>query len=585
MGVTAAPPSRGANVLQAVVLDMAAPLASRADILRLLPSADRVFATTDALGAEWLASELGTGVEPTVSPAVAGALQMQAETFAREHCRHMEMRVDGVDLGPSGEYLFLLGLVGVVRDAMTLDSLARSNHSVTSVTLLADRARSWGLTRALRRLGLQDVEIRSHATGVRYVDKVLQMYPELPRGFFWRPGRPWRKQAVPPRESFWLATPREASLLQQAKRGASVYVLEESLLRTKDAFRGVRGSRILRAVRDTADRLAREAAAEVAKWLSDRLDARLSEEVIVDLCEDYLAPGVSASLQCAAAAVHFHKKVLESPHLRGVLVWNDVLPQYRVLVDAAHQQRVGSVMLQHGVFALRTMHDRPRTDLYAVWGPSGQRWLESVGVSANRVGVVGAPYLKLSQAGRTVKETHVTVVYASQPSTGFAILEAPESPERILFDVAAACERENMRLIAKPHPTERSDVWGQEVLQTHPDVTISLDTPMSELVALADVLVTRSSTSTIEALAAGVPVVVYEEASAITGANPYADLEGVHVKREQDDLGDVISRALADRGRDFGSSVFELAGEYGPSAAPRLADAMEAVEMREEFVE
>jgi hypothetical protein len=146
------------------------------------------------------------------------------------------------------------------------------------------------------------------------------------------------------------------------------------------------------------------------------------------------------------------------------------------------------------------------------------------------------------------------------------------APERALLEVAQACGELGYQLVAKAHPMERWAGWGREVLVSSPDAEIHLDTPIGELLASVDILVTRRSTAAIEALMGGVPVVVWEDPVENT-SNPYLDTHGVLCKSENATLRALITKALGMCGDDFRASVRRLAGS-GPADAARGLDRM-----------
>ncbi|MHB9149520.1 MAG: DUF6716 putative glycosyltransferase [Thermoleophilia bacterium] len=303
------------------------------------------------------------------------------------------------------------------------------------------------------------------------------------------------------------------------------------------------------------------------------------------LFDDYLEFAVSVSLWAATMAVRMHTPLFSAKRAKALVLWNDVLPQHRALVDSARAAGLPTILYQHGMFALKTLHDRPRTDRVAVWGPSGREWLKDVGFPEDRVDEVGLPTLRKRGRSGPADDRRPRVLFASQPSTGFLLAQDIAASQKALSEVARACRDSGCHLVAKAHPAEGFPEWGSEVLAICPDAELHLDLPMDALVAGCDVLVSRSSTSALDALAAGVPVIILADEKP-PQPNPYDGAPGIDVVRSSDELDRLLRERVVPAGRSWGESggggLYEfaldwLAGPYGEGSSDRLVRAIDRV--------
>lgn len=551
---------------RAIILDCASPLAALRTVDQRAVDSSLLFVTDGRQTATWLTRVLGREVDALLS--VSRCTHQEAiERFIGAYCSGMEVDSGGINLGPSAEYLLLLAVVSTARDLAVLKELRSRSVSVERVTILTDRMSADGFRSALD-MSISGVVDVVPVPGIRYGDGLVRTYRAA-----WGRQRAMRMRLpLLPRESgpYALATPRDANVLRNA--GTThlplEWVVEDPAalaLHLGTIFQGSSNRRVL----ERADAAARAATEPIVDWLAARFG--LESGIVRVLASDNIATAISLSLRCAHASVVAHLPAMRTRRPTAVLVWNDVLPQHRALVDLARSMDVRTVTYQHGIFALKTMHDSPRTDVVAVWGPSSERWLAGVGVSADRIRMVGSPFGRHSTSTERVSgaSTRPRLLYASQPNTGFIVTDDLAEPQRLLYSIAEACRENGYELTAKPHPAETYSGWEMAVNASFPEVTVQPDVSMVELLQSADVLVTRSSTSVIEALLQSVPPVVLSSPEAGV-ENPYAQLPGITSAASPVNLRTAVESAMLEESVSRDAALLELAGPIDDRAGIRL---------------
>jgi hypothetical protein len=567
-----------------VILDLADPMAPSARSWLRSDSGDTFITADSAESCAWLASVTGLDIQSARHLRSEDCTQASLEAYARQACAERPFMHRDVDVAPSVEYGLVLALVSALRDmdvCSHVTRLRRSGAAWTQAVLLTDRLRTRGLVRCLRTAaGTPRVRV-VRLPQRRYVDAML----ELPR-----PGRQslqYRAVSRTPAEGSAVAS-QAVAVAQRLVRfidGAdsppspAVLTLPDGvwdLLLEYILRRGPRqcGRLLLRARARASDY-----SASAANYLAG-VEEGMSDTDVSALCHDYVHPLCSSGLLRGALGADAMHHRASTADLVGILVWNDVLPHHRAMVDAARHLGVRTAMWQHGVFALRTMHDRPRVDLVAVWGETSKRWLVCAGFPEERIRSVGAPSIAATAVGSrtSLGRCKTRVLYTSEGYVGMRLAEDLSGGARTLHFVADASAAAGCLLTAKAHPIEATRAWGSGLRNPDGDLRLCLSTPMNQLLRDTDVLVSRTSTTVLEALLSGLPVLLLRDGD--EGCeNPYVGLEGVRVVSDQEGLIEALadlggSQHAAPRGAECRQPVMlsDLLCAAGAPAQARLRD-------------
>ena len=229
-----------------------------------------------------------------------------------------------------------------------------------------------------------------------------------------------------------------------------------------------------------------------------------------------------------------------SPDLMVVLNESNVLGRAAVLV--AGSAGVGSLHIQHGIMAFWMLWRKLYADHITVWGEADHRRLTSVGIPADRITVTGNP--RFDHLANPVSHDSVSSLLGSMrlPVGGPIILtttqnDSLEASRQQLAAVArAASAFPQYQVVVKLHPAERLEPYRRllrEISASH--FRLVRDVDLHTLIAASAVLITRYSTTGLEAMLMKKPVITlnfsdqpdrlpYAESGAALGVHTPEDL-------------------------------------------------------------
>lgn len=261
----------------------------------------------------------------------------------------------------------------------------------------------------------------------------------------------------------------------------------------------------------------------------------------------------------------------------AVVIGNDFSPFERLVVQEARRAGVASILVQDGVIALEGDHAgggarsgstlvtlakralsllglpfAPKPyglggcDAVCVYGPSTADALIRRGVPQATIHVTGQPRYDTPaaapDAAATRRRRQGPIVVTTQPFSRYGLASAADETRTFAHMIAAAAA--HGRTVVKLHPD--TDQASRAALQAAaPDgVRFEQQSPIEALLADARAVVTLSSTTALEAMLHGVPVVVVD-APGFPTTLPYIESEAVEAARTPDEIGEAIGRALA----------------------------------------
>lgn len=270
-----------------------------------------------------------------------------------------------------------------------------------------------------------------------------------------------------------------------------------------------------------------------------------------------------AYLEMAARAI-----AIENPAL--VLLADEHSDSGRALVAAARMAGVPTLAVQHGFHSksnvmyfkggrtsgrVRDFIDNgPAADKTAVFGP----WIRDVlvdyfGYTPREVEVTGQPrYDVLANAGKIFDRKRFCSKFGVDCSKKIVlVITQPftfDKRESFFKGVLEALGRvEGVTIVVKPHPVEKEQWHRRIATEQHVELTVlpkSSDT--YEALYACDAMVTSSSTTALEAMIVGKPVVVADWLSD-PWARPFVESGSVISVKNKDQLAEAVRKALYDR--------------------------------------
>lgn len=222
----------------------------------------------------------------------------------------------------------------------------------------------------------------------------------------------------------------------------------------------------------------------------------------------------------AGAWEGFWQRVLDRVSPRLVLLSGAIWPSYRLLAENGRERGARTALVMHGnIPAYAPYYAQPQPDVYALFGDVYRENLERCGLSPERLVVTGcpSPAAAAPSCDARVKagdgESPTVLFLQSPPGSELNWLDYREGVE--LF-VRAAHARPQWRFLVKLHPHPSNN--GDEIRQTlHAygvkNVELVKDLPLVECLQRATVAVAVYSTTVLDAVSLGVPVLILRQAN------------------------------------------------------------------------
>jgi hypothetical protein len=220
----------------------------------------------------------------------------------------------------------------------------------------------------------------------------------------------------------------------------------------------------------------------------------------------------------------------------------------REIIHAARDSGVPTLVVQHGLPNDPNAKDMTLADAVAVWSPQDAAWLRAetqaiIEVTGNP-GIASADdLLRKSFQPRASPRTIVLVEYSSRVST---LIDDRVSLRHVSTALdALARTRPGTPVTIRPHPAEHQAEIFVPVGSHSTDLEVTVDTSsaMDELIGGADLFIGAVSTATLQAGAAGVPVIFLN----VTGRPapwPFDGTTDVPLASNIDELIELIAEAV-----------------------------------------
>lgn len=233
-----------------------------------------------------------------------------------------------------------------------------------------------------------------------------------------------------------------------------------------------------------------------------------------------------------------------------LLTSSDVTAYNRVLIDTVRGSGVASTGIQHGITGEPNGHSVVHVDQLAVWGRATEPWYRERARQTARFEETGNPRfdaLALRQSQRdplTALSRKPSALFTVTICTGFTSDFSTGASEyenlKMLDEVLAwAKTREDVRVIHKMHPGEELEYYAEagRALGWDPLKLTTIREPiLHDILEKSDVLVSLYSTTVLESIVLGTPVIVFD-AIVQRKLLPLDRVPGVTIAYSFDELG------------------------------------------------
>ena len=322
---------------------------------------------------------------------------------------------------------------------------------------------------------------------------------------------------------------------------------------------------------------------QVARMLA-RLDAQEPAAVLTEMSDIPLQYNTYSLFHEVCVQVRTYTDIYFDLLTRScpdvVVLFNDISPPGRTMAKVSAMAQVPSVTIQHGLFAGH-LYRRLVTDRLLVWGSLPRDfWLER-GCSPEQVKIVGAIghenwiTLQKGDVPNASNRARPTVLFAGQfPGTFLSARQHQGTIEAVMH---AALQLPHVDFVVKSHPGESPETYQAAIDSSGlGNVVLISYGPIEPLLRECDLVITIFSTTGVEAMLLGRPVLVLS-LSPEPPLAPYAS--AASLVTQADRLAEAILRILEDQA--FRQTLIESGRQFaqdylGPmdSAALRAAESI-----------
>lgn len=195
----------------------------------------------------------------------------------------------------------------------------------------------------------------------------------------------------------------------------------------------------------------------------------------------------------------------------ALLLSTDVIDYNRALYFAARDNKIPSLMVQHGFLLESNAHSKVLADKVAGWGKASVDWYGRLGNSPDKIIITGNPKF---DSIRTIEEKSKTggkkiILVGTDFTTDFSIDESDlKNPNMINAVIKAVGDRNDFGIVIKIHPGESISAY-KDFIDKHPGITVT-NGDFYEALATCDILVMNYSSAVLEAAIFQKPTIVFK---------------------------------------------------------------------------
>lgn len=258
-------------------------------------------------------------------------------------------------------------------------------------------------------------------------------------------------------------------------------------------------------------------------------------------------------------------------NVKSVILRNDLKELEKTAILTAKENKISTIVIQHGILAEFNGHNRIYADRLAAWGSYSARWYGNFGNDPHKVVITGNPDLeKISSYADSAIDTDfsaklgfkagrrlVTLISPGQSMFRQTAFVPDDVAERMIKTVVKAVRSiGNANLAVKLHPNEALNTFSKFVNRKDKDFVSVIDqTDLHKLIKASDAVIIMDSTVGLEALALGRPLIVmnftgrpdlipYVERGVALGVYKKEDAEET-IRKVMDDEGVKMDMSLA----------------------------------------
>jgi hypothetical protein len=245
------------------------------------------------------------------------------------------------------------------------------------------------------------------------------------------------------------------------------------------------------------------------------------------------------------------RRVAQASPQAALLTSSDATAYTGALIEAARQAGIPSTSIQHGLMGEPNGHSVVRADLLAAWGAATEEWYRNRAPQRARFVVTGNPRFDTFPARRGARVRDPSRPFTVVVCTGFVSefsVCASDALNLALIQATVdwAAAREEVRVVHKMHPGEEPGYYATAAAALqwrHERFTMTNEPILHDLLQSSDVLVTGYSTTVVESILLGTPVIVgdFEQRRLL----PIDRLPGVTVASSSDELHDQLDTRLS----------------------------------------
>jgi hypothetical protein len=272
--------------------------------------------------------------------------------------------------------------------------------------------------------------------------------------------------------------------------------------------------------------------------------------------------------QATISLVDRQRRAFAHGRIRLLVVPFDSIAHVRMVLVAAREQGVPSLLVQHGMTGEPEDPDMRESDHIAVWH---ERQAQRVVRTGRPATVTGNPAAPPARAARRSSSGAGRTLLLVQPVSPFSLRGDARLSQRSLEVglAAVAAARPGGTVVVRPHPLDPDpDAHARSV----PGLRVLLDhsSSIDELLSTCDLCIGGMSTAMLQAAAAGVPV-VFLDISGMPPAWPFDRTTEVPFARGVDELAEQLQRAIAAPDVLGGDALAEALG-VRPGALDQLVE-------------
>lgn len=321
------------------------------------------------------------------------------------------------------------------------------------------------------------------------------------------------------------------------------------------------------------------ASGELRKGISSLLRAASDQSPSIARWGELIAKHLRENAALAAHSASSLRAYFERVRPKVVVIGNPALMEGRVAGHLAREIGARTLTIQHGdILEGKDVVEGYDVDAFCVWGERSRDMLIRSGIEASRIHVTGAAWLEPRSTAPKPRAQRTTVLVALSGAGHMVGRTEHERAVGALFN--AARELRDVKFVFRVHPKDdpapyRARASALDLSRVQVVAARETSVTMQEQLRESDVLVTIMSTSALDAMLAGVPVLTLNRPAGEHVPDYVQD--GATTQADPDESLVASLRVLVDRGEP--SWISERATSfaskfYGPldgHAADRIA--------------